>query len=662
MAISQMEKVSLVFPKESLDAVLLALQASQIVQVREISQLTDWQDAFAQNQVQLPQIHLESKKGLLSGDEALSYLSRRQQSLEMTIEKLNRYLPKEGLLKSLRRPDFTLSFNELENFGQGHVAEKLLETINAKIDRVQLLERQLAESQTEIDRLSNWRDLEVSPKELERFEFIKAIVGSVPKTADDGFYHKLKDDPYITCQDVFNSELEYGVIIFYEAKQDIPLQDYGFVAFDYDEPILPATKITQLKEKSQKLEREKASLIAELQDSGQALQDLQVQTDYVLGLYSRQKVKYNLASTKHLIALEGWVQAEEVADLKAEIAQQFGDSVFVQEFEVEEDDWDQVPIKLKNHPLIEPFELVTEMYALPKYYEKDPTPILAPFYFTIFGMMVADLGYGLFMVIATALALKCFNLSKGTRRFIKFFNILGVAVSLWGIVYGSFFGFTLPLVLISTTTDVMTILMLSVAFGFVTVIVGLLLGGIQRLRMKDYGEAYNSGFAWCLILIGILLIALGTMMPGMGVLRTIGAVLAIANAVGIVAVSIFQAKSLVGLGTGLYNLYNISGYVGDLVSFTRLMALGLSGASIGSAFNLIVNIFPPVARFSIGIVIFILLHAINIFLSLLSGYVHGARLMFVEFFGKFYEGGGKAFQPLKSAEKYVKIRKTHLEE
>lgn len=187
MAISQMEKVSLVFPKESLDAVLLALQASQIVQVREISQLTDWQDAFAQNQVQLPQIHLESKKGLLSGDEALSYLSRRQQSLEMTIEKLNRYLPKEGLLKSLRRPDFTLSFNELENFGQGHVAEKLLETINAKIDRVQLLERQLAESQTEIDRLSNWRDLEVSPKELERFEFIKAIVGSVPKTADDGF-------------------------------------------------------------------------------------------------------------------------------------------------------------------------------------------------------------------------------------------------------------------------------------------------------------------------------------------------------------------------------------------------------------------------------------------------------------------------------------------
>lgn len=353
-----------------------------------------------------------------------------------------------------------------------------------------------------------------------------------------------------------------------------------------------------------------------------------------------------LASTKHLVALEGWTEAEQIDSLKSDIQAQFGDGVFIQELDVVEDDWENVPIKLKNHPLIEPFELVTEMYALPKYYEKDPTPILMPFYFTFFGMMVVDLGYGLFLFLATFLALKLFNLPKGTRRFLKFFNMLAVAVSLWGIVYGSFFGYTMPIVLLSTTTDVMTILLLSVAFGFVTVVVGLLLGGLQKLRLKDYAESYNFGFAWCLILIGILLIVLGAMLPHLSVMTTIGSVLAIANAIGIVIVSIIQAKSLVGLGSGFYNLYNISGYVGNLVSFTRLMALGLSGASISSAFNLIIEIFPPVVRFTIGIVIFILLHAINIFLSLLSGYMHGARLMFVEFFGKFYEGGGKPFRPL----------------
>lgn len=158
------------------------------------------------------------------------------------------------------------------------------------------------------------------------------------------------------------------------------------------------------------------------------------------------------------------------------------------------------------------------------------------------------------------------------------------------------------------------------------------------------------------------MLVIGMFVPGMGLLMTIGAGIAITNAIGIVIVSVVQAKSLLGLGTGLYNLYNASGYVGDLVSFTRLMALGLSGASIGSAFNLIVGLFPPVGRFTIGVVLFILLHAINLFLSLLSGYVHGARLIFVEFFGKFYEGGGKPFTPLKSAEKYVKITKSHSEE
>lgn len=203
----------------------------------------------------------------------------------------------------------------------------------------------------------------------------------------------------------------------------------------------------------------------------------------------------------------------------------------------------------------------------------------------------------------------------------------------------------------------MSILILSVIFGFVTVIVGLLLNGLQQVKMRDYAQAYSSGFAWCLILVGLFLMAIGFLIPGLGFLITTGKWLAIVNAIGIVLVAVITSKSFAGLGAGLYQLYSISSYVGDLVSFTRLMALGLSGASIGSAFNLIVSIFPPLGRFTIGIVIFIFLHAINIFLSLLSGYVHGARLMFVEFFGKFYQGGGRAFNPLKVTNKYVVITK-----
>ncbi len=655
MAISQMKKISLIFSKETLDALLLAIQQSQVVQIRDMTQMDDWQTAFENEQVNLPQIRWQEANKELTGEEALSHLARRQQTLEATIGKLQHFIPKEGTIQSLRKPDFSMSFAELEAFGRDNSADVLINQVNNKIRQTRDLERRISEHQAEINRLLDWQALDVTPEELNHFDFVHGVIGTIPKTDDDALYHQLKANPALEVQDVFSSALEYGVIVFQSGQVSVALDDYGFKPFEYDKTVLPAQAISQMKEEVAAWTAQKLELEGELKVSQEELQALKVQTDYVLGLYARQEAKKKLASTKHLVALEGWVETDQVDTLKSEIEEQFGDSVFVQELDVVEDDWEAVPIKLKNHPLVEPFELVTEMYALPKYYEKDPTPILMPFYFTFFGMMVADLGYGLFLFLATFLALKFFNLPKGTKRFLKFFNILAVAVSLWGIIYGSFFGYTMPIVLLSTTTDVMTILLLSVAFGFVTVVVGLLLGGLQKLRMKDYAESYNSGFAWCLILIGILLIVLGNMLPGLSVLTTVGAVLAIANAVGIVIVSIIQAKSLVGLGSGLYNLYNISGYVGDLVSFTRLMALGLSGASIGSAFNLIVEIFPPVARFTIGIVIFILLHAINIFLSLLSGYVHGARLMFVEFFGKFYEGGGKPFQPLKSSEKYVKV-------
>ena len=145
------------------------------------------------------------------------------------------------------------------------------------------------------------------------------------------------------------------------------------------------------------------------------------------------------------------------------------------------------------------------------------------------------------------------------------------------------------------------------------------------MLFRSYTEAYNAGFAWVLILLGLMLLAVGNILPGMSLLVPIGKWLAILNAIGILIVSIVSAKKLSGLASGLFNLYNVSGYVGDLVSFTRLMALGLSGASIGSAFNLIVNLFPPLGRFTVGLLLFIVLHAINMFLSLIHIYLAQAK-------------------------------------
>ncbi|HEQ8272203.1 TPA: V-type ATP synthase subunit I [Streptococcus pyogenes] len=665
MAISQMKKLAMVFEKDYLDLVLKTLQQSQLVEVRDMKQLKHWQDAFNKGNVKLPQIvqyDLTHQKPLLD-DEALQYLLQSQQELENGLASLSAFLPPIGKLTALRQKTPSLSFKQFEESHRQQAAQTALKMMSQKIERLEQLQNKIDQLTEYCQELEKWRSLTVLPQDLAQFHFLSARVGTIPSTANDHFYHQLKQHKGLFIEEVYHTEFEYGLVLFWQAQDTIHLQKYQFKPLLYKEQLLPSEQLRINKELLTNWLAEKDSLLKELRQSQKILAQLQVEIDYVLSQYQRQQTKKQLLGTRHLIALEGWIEADSVNQLKGLMTKTLGDMFYLDSYDVTPDDWEDVPIKLRNHRYIAPFELVTEMYALPKYQEKDPTPFLAPLYLTFFGMMVADLGYGLLLYAVTLAALVFFNLQKTSKRLVTFFNILAISVAIWGLIYGSFFGFDLPVALLSTKTDVITILVVSLLFGFVTLIFGLLLGAWQQVRMKAYATAYMSSLAWTFILLGLLLFILGKNVSGLAYLSVIGKWLALGNAFGILVVSLLKSKSLLGLGSGLYNLYGISSYLSDLVSFTRLMALGLSGASIGAAFNMIVGIFPPVTRFTVGIFIFILLHAINIFLSMLSGYVHGARLIFVEFFGKFYEGGGKAFNPLKLADNYVNVNEeTDLED
>ena len=650
MAISQMRQLSLLLPKELLDQLLFYLQGLESVQIHDLRQEEDWQEAFEQDLVGRPDQEL-SQQDLLS----------RQEKLERLIAELEPFMPKKKLLESLKEEPLELSFAALEQAGKSHDEGALLEGISKQLKVLQEAKEQIEADRLEVAVLEKWEPLELTPQAAATFSHLGALIGTIPNTDDDALRLTLGAHPDLKFQEVFTDDTEHGVLIFYKAGslEEVRkvLKEYGFKPFEYDHAELPAERVAQLKANIRQQKAVAGAMTKSLAASKNELDPLKVQLDYLCNLSSRQESKNQLASTQNLAALEGWIESNQVQSLEACLTEQFGQSILIQTREIREDEEDKVPTKLKNNALVEPFELVTEMYSLPKYGDKDPTPVVSLFYFVFFGMMVADIGYGLLLFVGTSLALHFLHVKPRLAKNLRFFRLLGVAVIIWGLVYGSFFGFELPFALISTRSDAMTILVISVVFGFVTVLAGLFLSGLKNIRIKDYAEAYNAGFAWVLILLGLLLLALGNFFPSLAIAATIGQWLAIINALGILAVSIVSAKSLAGLGSGLFNLYNVSGYVGDLVSFTRLMALGLSGASIGSAFNLIVSLFPPVARFSIGILLFIALHLVNMFLSFLSGYVHGARLIFVEFFGKFYDGGGKPFTPLKPSEKYVQQSK-----
>lgn len=658
MAISHMQKLSLVFPKETLEDLLLTLQKMQGVEIRQLQEMEDWQSALTTGQLvtSLSEEHADLQ-------ETIAY----QKELETVIAQLSNHLPQVGAFQKWKVPKKTLSFEALERFGQEGRGHEVLSQVRGQLQALKLLEERIQDCQDKMAALQKWQPLDVTPQQLRAFTHVKARIGSIPSSNQDDFIKAITANPDLAFETVYSSETEYGLIVFASAEiEDLTghlFDTYEFKAFHYQEDVLPRDYLKRLSAEQDVYDKERRQLLQTLQTSYDQLEQLQLQLDYHLNHQARQDHKAYLASTANLTALEGWIEFEQVPLLRQHLQQDYQNTVWLTLTDVTEADWEQTPIKLRNNAFVEPFELITEMYALPKYQEKDPTPFLAPFYFTFFGMMVADLGYGLVLFLATTLALKAFHLDKGAARFLRFFNLLGVSVSLWGLIYGSFLGFDLPVRLISPADDVIAILGLSVVFGFVTMLTGLVLGGFQQIRVKDYAQAYTSGFAWVMILVGVALMVAGQFLPELAGLASLGKMLAIANTLGILIVSVIVSKGLAGLGAGLFNLYNVSSYFGDLVSFTRLMALGMSGASIGSAFNTIVGILPIWARFSIGILLFLVLHLVNMLLSLLSGYVHGARLIFVEFFGKFYEGGGRAFAPLKPAEKYVTITKeVHLED
>lgn len=652
MAISQMQELSLLLPRELLDEILSYLQNLQSVEIQDLQAKETWKGAFEKELVWNPDT---------SFSEHLQALTRRQEKLARMIENLQAFVPKKKMLESLKETPLETSFVSLEQVGQARDEEAFLAAIQQQFQVLARAQEAKETAQSEVAELEKWASLDVTPVALKQFKHLRAFVGTIPTSGNNQFNIRLQDYPNLEVREVFTSSTEKGILVLCKAEvakeTQAVLTELGFKLFEYAFEELPKERLVALQATIKEQEALITSTKIQLASSNEELKQLKCQLDYVLNLTFRQESKEALASTQNLVALEGWIEQEQIEDLKMGLTQQFGGAVLLQIHEMTAADRQRVPTKLKNNALIEPFELVTEMYSLPKYEDKDPTPVVSLFYFIFFGMMAADIGYGLLLFGGTSWTLKALHIKPNLAKNLRFFRILGVGVALWGVIYGSFFGFKLPFAIVDTSTDVITILIMSVVIGFITVMTGLYLSGVKNIRMKDYAEAYNSGFAWMLILVGLALLAAGQLFPSLAIAGLIGQWLAIINAGGIVLVSIISAKSLKGLGPALFNLYNISSYVGDLVSFTRLMALGLAGASIGSAFNLIVSLFPPFARFSIGIVLFIALHSINMFLSFLSGYVHGARLIFVEFFGKFYDGGGKAFKPLKPAEKYVRYKK-----
>lgn len=644
MAVSRMNQIVLLVQKEYKTDVLKTIQSLESFEVIDEMQnennIEYFQDAKC--------IH----DNILKVQQRIDDIIKVQQILS------------EFVVTKERKKRYYYTYDELEKQAK-QIDLSILSTTQSLVEKRVSLAKQLEQNHQEYTTLSKWKNVPFLNKKLNSMKTIFGVYGTLHQTKDLNYLMQLDNHAKLSYEILFQNDFEIGLVVYSEKQYEQECLDFldtiHFNRFKYKYNLLPDEEILKNRDIRKTLLQKQEKVVENLKNISLSYQQLVILESFYQNKLSRLKAEQFSMSSLNVCTIKGYISVDNMADFTNALENNLPENSYVVITDLKDDQLEEskAPTQLKNNKWIEPFELLTEMYSLPKYNEIDPTPYMAPFYAVFFGMMVADVGYGLLMLLGTLYALKKMHLSKGMLKNIKLFHILSYPSILWGLFFGSFFSFTLPFQVMSTSTDVVSILVLSVAFGIFQLIFGLILNTKEQIKSQNYFNAFSDGIGWIGILIGIILMAIGSALGTeyASTLNEIAKWVIIINIVIIVLATMLGSKNkILGFGSGLYKLYGASSYIGDLASYTRLMALCVAGASIGSSFNLVISLLPPFARFSAGIVLFVVLQLLNLALSLLGAYVHAIRLQFVEFFGKFYEGGGRKFNPLKTYDKYIDLK------
>ena len=461
------------------------------------------------------------------------------------------------------------------------------------------------------------------------------------------------------------------------AKLEAFLRSIGFTYPADRSKKPPQARMQDLNARIEKLRAEIDGAEAEIRTYAALRGAMQYTIDYFSMRIEKYDVLGRLWQSPHVFVITGYIPAESAPALEKELTEKFEAYV---ELETPAEDED-VPVKLKNNAFAAPVEGVLESYSMPGRKEIDPSTLMAVFYYFLFGMMLSDAGYGLLMVIGCGVALAKFkNMEESLRKFLKMFLYCGISTVFWGAMFGSFFGdavtvigktffnvdIAIPALWFTPLNEPMRLLLFSFLIGVIHLFAGLGAQFYQLARQGLWKDAIFDVVFWYMLVGGGILyllsmqmfadmVSLGFTLPA--AVGTAGAVAAGIGAVGIVLTAGRESRSpFKRLLKGLYGLYGVSGYLSDILSYSRLLALGLATGVIASVFNQMgAMLGNSPAGVAVFVFAFLVGHTLNLGINVLGAYVHTNRLQFVEFFGKFFEGGSRKFNPFSAKTKYFKI-------
>ena len=560
--------------------------------------------------------------------------------------------------------------------------EKFLESAAA----ARALEKRASEVKSSLSRvmglMASLAPLSSLPYSLDFYtrgtESVQGNLFSVPSALADEFKSRISSslgedaEIYISPGGLKDAAKVVSVIYARSAAEKFSLAATGIQASRIEVPpqmrALPSDEISLLEEECSGLRAEEAAVSSEI---GNIVEDTLKSCEVCSDKWSAERAKLEAIlegeHTGQMIVESFWIPEEKLADFKGAVSR-WDELTDIAVSEPEEDD--EPPVLLKNKKFFAPVEPLVSMYGVPGYRGLDPTPVMAPFFYVFFGICFGDAAYGAIIASVIVCLLLRNPVTGTTRKFMLMLIMSNLCAVIFGALTFSWFGdsitsfpflrFLMPLArlkILDPMDDPITMLMVALAFGFVQIMTGLAIAMYDNVRKGDRFAAFADQGGWMIFLCSLVLMGLsssGSVPLPPGIFKATSAV----GAVILVATQGREKKNVFGkLFSGVMSLYSVTGYLGDLLSYSRLLALGLTSAAIGTVINLLANLVSgvPYVGALLGIFIFILGHSFGIATNVLGAFVHSLRLQYVEFFGKFYTASGEEFAPLEIKTQYVRV-------
>jgi V/A-type H+-transporting ATPase subunit I len=644
MAIAPMKKVYLVAHNSEREKIVWELQDQGLVQITNLrKKVRPETEADLQEYGEIHQLQ--------------SILSK----IRFCLEYISRFEEKSKSFFSSLVPDrIAISRSVFDRIEEKLSFEEVFEECESLEIKLTQIEAKAAELVKKLRELKFWLPLKM-PLSFAETRSTRVFAGEVLEVELNNLEQNLSEKvPESETEVVSRVGGRAYVIVFCHKERESEtlsfLNQAGFkLVTPYEFKGTPAEESRAIREELAMLNKERAMVVARSRQLLKLKPDLLTAHDFILNKLKRLEVQANFAETKSSFMLEGWVRAKDTPKLKKAVnsISAYSDIVLV-----DPEEGETPPVILENSSWLKPFEIVTQLYGLPKYRELDPTPFLAPFFIAFFGLALGDVGYGFILAFASWLAIKKIPFSEPTKKFLRLLIYGGFSSMVAGIITGSWFTvdtkvlplFLRKLIIFDPLKNPQALLMFSLVLGFIQLYFGVILSLIGKARQGKLIDGLLEDGSVLIFLPGavmmiILFLGAGKVQPSWA---PIAKWIFIAGIVGIILFSNRQAKNIATrVGSGLYRLYGMTSFLGDTISYARLMALGLATFIIGWSINLLAGMISsiPIIGLVITIVVLVFGHLFNLLINLIGAFVHPARLQYVEFFSKFFKSGGHKFTP-----------------